>query len=407
MPPLRFAIRFLVIFAFFSTAVAPAGAATSPYRATFTGWRAADGDFRRWSLAGVRLAPDGSLTLDIPTARAGSDPPGAYSGRNFYNGGSYLVGEAISPVVPTAFAFREAIASWNAVTPAGAWIETRVRARVGTRWTTWYNLGVWASDTSTVERHSVNQQADADGRVSVDTLVLSGKQGTARAFQLQLRLFSAGRSRQPPVPTVRNASVAVSMSPAAPATVSRGNPARWNTLLSMPACSQMVYRDGGEIWCSPTSISMVLAYWQQATGPCEPRVRAAVAGVFDWRYGGYGNWPFNIAYAGTQNLEGYAARFSSLAQAEAWIAAGVPVVISFGWNPGTLTGAPARASNGHISVLVGFDAAGNPIVNDTAAATDAAVQRTYTRAQLERLWLEHSGGTVYLIYPPGHAIPRM
>lgn len=71
------------------------------------------------------------------------------------------------------------------------------------------------------------------------------------------------------------------------------------------------------------------------------------------RYDGYGNWPFNVA------------------------------------------------------VLVGFDAAGNPIVNDTAAATNGTVQRTYARAQLEKLWLEHSGGTVYLLYPPGHVVPRM
>jgi hypothetical protein len=40
-------------------------------------------------------------------------------------------------------------------------------------------------------------------------------------------------------------------------------------------------------------------------------------------------------------------------------------------------------------------------VNDPAASTDADVQRTYIRAELERLWLEHSGGTVYIIYPQG------
>ena len=405
MPPGRYAIRLLVVLAILWTPTVATGAAT-PYRTAFTRWRAADDSFRAWSLAGVRLAPDGSLNLDRATARSGRDQPGAYSRRNFYNGGSFLVGEALSPVVPTAFGFHEAIASWNADTPAGTWIETRIRARVGNRWTTWYNLGVWAADTSTVERHSVNLQADADGRVSVDTLVLSGKHGVARAFQLRLRLFSASGNRQRAVPRVRAASVATSTPRAAPGALAPGNPARWNTLLSVPACSQMIYRDGGEIWCSPTSLSMVLAYWQRASGPCEPRVRAAVAGVYDWRYDGYGNWPFSVAYAATQQLEGYVARFTSLAEAEAWIGAGVPVVISFSWKPGTLDGAPIKASTGHISVLVGFDAAGNPIVNDPAASANGSVQRTYARAQLERLWLEHAGGTVYLLYPPGHAVPR-
>ena len=34
-------------------------------------------------------------------------------------------------------------------------------------------------------------------------------------------------------------------------------PALWDTLINVPECSQMVYPDGGEVWCSPTSTSMV------------------------------------------------------------------------------------------------------------------------------------------------------
>ena len=67
----------------------------------------------------------------------------------------------------------------------------------------------------------------------------------------------------------------------------------------------MVYPDGGEVWCSPTSTSMVLAYWAGDTGPCEPRVRAAVEGVYDWVYDGHGNWPFNTAYAATAGPGGH------------------------------------------------------------------------------------------------------
>ena len=31
----------------------------------------------------------------------------------------------------------------------------------------------------------------------------------------------------------------------------------WNQVLAVPECSQMVYPDGGQVWCSPTSTSMV------------------------------------------------------------------------------------------------------------------------------------------------------
>jgi hypothetical protein len=56
-------------------------------------------------------------------------------------------------------------------------------------------------------------------------------------------------------------------------------------------------------------------------------------------------------------------------------------------------------------VLVGFDRSGRPIVNDPAARSNGAVRRTYPRATLERLWLQHSGGTVYLIHPVRHPVP--
>jgi hypothetical protein len=44
-------------------------------------------------------------------------------------------------------------------------------------------------------------------------------------------------------------------------------------------------------------------------------------------------------------------------------------------------------------------------VNDPAAAVDGDVQRTYLRSELEHLWVKKSGGTAYLVYPTGHAVP--
>ena len=169
----------------------------------------------------------------------------------------------------------------------------------------------------------------------------------------------------------------------------------------------MVYPDGGEVWCSPTSTSMVLAHWDNYVGPCEPRVRAAVDSVFDWVYDGHGNWPFNTAYAASQGYEGYVARFTSLAKAEEFVKAGVPVIMSIAWGNGDLTGADIDSTNGHLFVLVGFDASGNPIVNDPASPTNESVQHTYLRSELEPLWLEASGGTVYLIYPQGMSVPAV
>jgi hypothetical protein len=403
MNKLTLVLRFLLPLFVLLAAAGPAAAKDATYSTGFVRWRAAEDGFGDWSLSGVVLS-GGQFVLDPATASPGEDPypPLGYNGHNFYNGGSFLVGEATSPAIPTAFGFKEAIASWNAATPPGTWIETQIHAQIGSRWTKWYNLGIWASDDSTIERHSVNLQGDSDGFVGVDTLVLTGKKTSAQAFALKFRLFSADGSA---VPSVTNASVAYSTTPVKPGTVSAGNQANWNTLIDVPECSQMVYEDGGEVWCSPTSTSMVLGSWDIQTGPCEPRVRAAVDGVFDWLYNGHGNWPFNTAYAAFLGLEGYVARFTSLTQVEEWVKAGVPVVVSFAWKKGELTGAGVPSSNGHLAVIIGFDSTGNPIVNDPAHATDEEVRQTYLRSEFEPLWLGASGGTVYLIYPAGTEVP--
>lgn len=379
---------------------APVTAGKKGYATSVLRWR--PGQFASWERQGTVLAPTGELTLHPATASHGSDPfgPGGYRGGTYYNGGTFLVGQATSRLTMTPDGFSEAIASWNARTPAGTWIETLIRARVNGRFTKFYNLGIWASDSSTVARHSVRAQGDADGFVAVDTLILDSKL-RAEGFELTFRLFSENGN----VPTVRSASLALSRDYNKMGEFVPGDPARWNTMLAVPECSQMVYPDGGTVWCSPTSTSMVLAYWQGLTGPCEPRVRAAVAGVYDWVYDGHGNWPFNTAYAATHDLEAEVVRFESMADAERWVAAGVPVVISYYWDIGDLTGAPIPTSGGHLAVIVGFDGAGNPIVNDPAAASDEQVQRTYLRSELEHLWVKKSGGTAYLIYPTDHLVP--
>jgi hypothetical protein len=395
-----------LLLALFFAGMPPAQAAmpVAPYRTGLTRWRAAAGDFQDWYLNGVQRMPDGSLALDTAGAYARHDPYRAsgYHGHNYFNGGGFLIGEAVSPITRPGFRFSQLIPSWNAATPAGTWIETALRARIGPHWTRWFVVAVWAAGDTHVARHSLSSRATPDGRVDVDTLVLPDDRGPANAFQARVRLFTIDAAASP---RVYSAAVAWSTSPSAPAAPPPGDPALWDHTLAVPACSQMVYPDGGDIWCSPTSTAMILAYWQGDGGPCEPRVRAAVAGVFDWLYDGHGNWPFNTAYAATQGFEAYVVRFAGLAEAEPWIAGGVPIAITFAWGPGELDGAALPASTGHLAVLIGFDAQGNPVVNDPAAGDNATVRRTYPRAQLERLWLETSGGAAYVIYPAGWPVP--
>ncbi|MGB0385952.1 MAG: C39 family peptidase [Ardenticatenaceae bacterium] len=346
-------------------------------------WQAAKGGFSGWELDHVELTSEGALRLVNP-AMSGLD-------------GSFY-GEATSPIMEN-HSFKEAIASWNAQTPTDSWINLLLRVRRGQAWSQWFYMGIWsASSDGRIDRHSVSGQQDQIAKITVDTLVMQS--GLADAVQLKVRLQS---DVQEVLPVVKNVALTVSDHPAANPTLSTGNPENWGTSLSVPGCSQMVYPDGGEIWCSPTSTSMVLRYWAQQAGQevgeCEPWVRGAVNGVYDHVYQGHGNWPFNVAYASTQGMEGYITRLSSLDEAERWIARGIPLILSYGWNPGELDNAPFESSNGHIAVLSGFDDAGNPILHDPGGASDQQVKRTYRRDQFERLWLSHSAGTTYVITP--------
>jgi hypothetical protein len=398
--------RTAVLAVLVTLALTPAAALAG--QSGFVRWQAARGDFSSWQRTGVVLAADGSLQLNPSTAVAGTDPyaPGTYNGGNFYNGGSFRVGEALSPIMSAGFSFREAIASWEAETPTGTWIETQIRAQVGGVWTKWYNLGVWAADTSTVRRHSVASQGDTNGYVGIDTLVISNKKAAGTTYQVKVRLFSADGVA---VPRVRASAVTVSTSPESSPAIFPGSSAHWNQVLAVPECSQMVYPDGGNVWCSPTSVAMVLRYWagDTALGACETHVRTALGGVYDYTFRAYGNWPYNTAYATTKGHQAHVTRFTRLSQLEPWISAGVPVVLSIAWSKGQLTGASIESTAGHLLVLVGFDAAGNPIINDPAAPNDAAVQRTYLRSEFEPLWLSASAGTAYLIYPAGWPVPAL
>ena len=156
-------------------------------------WAASRGDFTAWQLSGASRAADGSLQLLPGQSWAGTDPygPGGFAGGTYYNGGSFVQGEVTSPIVTSSFGFRQAIASWEASTPTGTWVEPLIRVQVSGTWTKWYSLGVWASTGATVQRHSVSSQSDNVAYVATDTLVVTAKKASATAWQVKVRLFSA------------------------------------------------------------------------------------------------------------------------------------------------------------------------------------------------------------------------
>ncbi len=401
--------------------VAPATAATrnTPPGIDFQQWRAPL-DFLTGRFAGTRPTAAGLVisrpagTVDYADPTLGTTKPYDYA-------------TWTSPTHRIGFGATQLVASWNATTPRGTWLQVEMSGRTETgRQTGWYVMGRWASGDTDIHRTSVPNQTDANGTVSVDTFE-SAAGVTLASYQLRVTLYrSAGAGATPSLRMVGAMSSAIPdrfTVPASPLGGAEG------ITLPVPQYSQNIhtgeypqYDGGGEAWCSPTSTEMVVEYWGKHPTPAQlawvnpsyadPSVDAAARGTYDYDYQGAGNWPFNAAYAASYGLDAHVTRLHSLDELESYIRRGIPVVTSQSFQASELTGANYSTS-GHLMVVVGFTQSGDVVVNDPASSSDQAVRNVYNRHQFETVWLRTerplpgggvgggSGGVVYIITPHG------
>ncbi len=290
----------------------------------------------------------------------------------------------VSPWSEPGFTFDDLVASWSATTRPGTWIEVAVQAR-GHR--SWHALGHWSSGDRPAQRSSV------DGDPEVDTDTWRPRDG-AEAYRLRVRLHGTAR--------LHRIGAVVTAGP-----VRRETSKPWRRtarVLDVPRLSQMTWREvGGRGWCSPTSVAMVLSHARRL--PPTTDIPEAAREVLDPAYEGTGNWSFNAAWAATLADHAFVTRLRDLRDAERLVDAGIPLVASVAYPSGALTGAPTRGTEGHLLVVRGFTETGDVVVNDPAAPTERSVRRTYARAELERAWLDGSGGLVYVIHDDAHPLP--
>jgi hypothetical protein len=324
----------------------------------------------------------------------------------------------LSPAVSPGHPFTALVPSWNARTPDGSWLEVEARtSEDGVHWSRWWVLGRWAETDAEIRPASVPGQDGPDARVGVDELLARGDT-TWSAFQLRVTLLRPAASIA--TPTVGLVGAVVCSGTVTPT----GDPggAAHGIELDVPAYSQQLHRGeypewnaGGEAWCSPTSVAMVLGTWGLGPSPedyawvesdCpDPFVDHAVRHSFDHAYGA-GNWSFNTAYAGLHGAEAFVTRLRSLAEAERFVAAGIPLVASVSFDAEELPGA-GYATAGHLLVVVGFDAAGDVVCHDPASherPSNDQVRVVYPRAAFETVWMR-SGGLVYVIHPADVPLP--
>ncbi|GHE62845.1 membrane protein [Streptomyces spiralis] len=338
------------------------------------------------------------------------------------------------PVHRLSVPATEAIASWNAHTPAGTWLQVELQGTYsdGTD-TPWYVMGRWAAGDQDIKRTSVDDQTDGRSTIWTDTFSIDDAASGLRLTSYRLRLTLYRRPGTSLTPTVWRIGAMGSDIPDR-FTVAASTPAAPARELTVPRFSQEIhagqypqYDNGGEAWCSPTSSQMIIEYWGGRLTPeqlswvdpsyADPQVCHAARSTYDYQYAGCGNWPFNAAYAATfDGLQGVVTRLGSLNDVETLVAAGIPAITSQSFLKTELTGA-GYGTSGHLMTIIGFTADGDVIANDPASPSDAAVRRVYLRREFENIWLRTkrynasgkvvsgSGGVCYL-YFPAHPTPH-
>jgi len=306
-----------------------------------------------------------------------------------------------SPVIEAGAAWDELVPSWNLAPAPGNRLKVEVRALYPDHATKYYVMGLYAAALPAAAdapgptgRQSVKGQQDDDGDVSTDTLVLRKP-----CRQAQVRLTFEGSAPGPDGLKFFSLSLADRHAAAVPPP---GNPAARGVTLRVPERSQMSY-PGGNVLCSPTTVSMLLGFWagELKRPELDHDVPEVQRGVYDAVWKGTGNWSFNMAFAGSQpGLRACVSRFAGVGELEDWIAGGLPVGLSVCIR--RLAGKEGLPIEGHLVVCIGFTREGDVILNDPGRSRE--IHRVIPRQTLLHAW-EASGRTVYLVYPENAKLP--
>lgn len=316
------------------------------------------------------------------------------SGFTRETGGTNGVETLVSPVIDPPIQWDQLVASWNVSTEAAIGVE--VRAWEGERPGRWYHMGYWSWETNRHPRSSVGGQREGPGAVETDTLVMK-----AATRRFQLRVAWAGGDSEKDFKQLAVSLLDTQVSPPMLAP----NRKAWGHNITLPSRSQADYPEGVQKWCSPTASSMLLGWW--ASELHQPSLDAEVPevarGVFDPQWPGTGNWTFNVAYMGSRpGLRAMVCRLTDLQELELLIEHDIPVAASVSYAMLKGNAAP-EVGDGHLIVVVGFNPAGDILVNDPGVQR-SKVRRPFAREHFRKAWAT-SHNTLYLVWREDRPLP--
>ncbi len=291
-----------------------------------------------------------------------------------------------SPVITTTYPFTSMVPSWNVKTPGDSYVIVEVDVLIaGEEWSGWQVLGIWGKNT---ESRSISLSSWNEGyayRINIDIFEVL-HDDKAQDYKIRAILIGDGEN----TPVLQGlGGTAYDRDELYPA---REKPEGYLRELDVPQRSQMVEDPAirGRI-CSPVDLAMVLEKLSTDMPSAEVAQYSHDDGARI-----YGNWSFNVAFAGSLGYRAYVDYYPSLNEIKEQIARGVPVITSIRFGSGELDNSPIDSTGGHLVLVVGFkekDGELYAIVNDPAAPDNETVRRLYRADQFEEAWI----GIVYII----------
>ena len=275
----------------------------------------------------------------------------------FKDGGLMLMpgsteGTFISDDVYLGGSFKQMLASWNSDSTGGT-VEISVSVLLDDgSYTDWFSWGVWSAIKGLSGSASTKNE---HGKVGIDILDLNEEcQGVVR-YRIDIK------QTKDHSPIVYNVTLAADTEESL-----LSAPADTYKKLDVPYKRQTdVPEIGGQI-CSATSLSMILLY----LGEQGLEVEDVAWGVRDYGAKKFGNWAYNVAYAGELGYNAYIDYFDI--DAIKWaVHMGYPLACSIRVKAGQLTksGYPNYTTNGHLLCVVGYEmknGQGWLLINDPA-----------------------------------------
>lgn len=265
--------------------------------------------------------------------------------------------------------FTQLVFSWNAHRPKQGTFTfyVRVKDHATGAWDQWHKMVEWGNDVQKSHFSRGNHSTFKYARLEMD----NNKKGSA--FQVKV----ARNGKKAPLSYVKGVMVT-----AADFTRFKIEPynERGKNLDScrvsdVPKKSQIVIdHPRANALCSPTSVSMVV---EALTGKkMDPLLFANY--VYDEGLDVFGNWGFNMAHAfeeGQNQTVFYTTRLNSFTDLHVLLKKNIPVAVSV---RGNIPGGKKEYKQGHLLVVVGFDAKTKKVLcYDPAFNTNAEVDKQY------------------------------